>query len=165
MNLEEWIEDIYNKRFLCEEYYFLFKRAKSDKDIIDIVLDANGVFFLPKMARLGHPLPEDAIIPRFESYINGNYNPIYQSPMGGKFSSSIFCGFIGGIERLTTQMCILYSNCNIELTQWDYLKICSYNSNITLRGDGFATIYDYGNNTITNDGNTQIKIINDDRQL
>ena len=91
MVFEDWINNIIGKGLLCKEYTDKLVQAHSKLKIMDIVLDANGVSWLPEMDSKGYPLPYDTILREFKSYINGNYIAEFKNEQGGGYTSSLYC--------------------------------------------------------------------------
>lgn len=115
MKYNEWISNIKNNGLLCDIYTQKVDKALSKKQIMDIVLDANGASYLMQMQSKGYPLPYETIIKEFGSYINGRYKAEYKNDKGNGYTSSMYCCYTDEsfIELDTTQTILL--GCNTVL--------------------------------------------------
>lgn len=120
---EDWIEEILNANKLCSEYKDKVDKAMSNKRLVDIVLDSNGVSYLCEMEEKGIPLPYEVITSRFSSYINGKYVAEHKTENGKEYTSSIYCCYSGDINGDTTLMTVLGSNCNIYVNPNHIIQI------------------------------------------
>ena len=73
MEIRDWLLDLWKMGLLCDEYKNLVCNAASKRQIMDIVLDANGISFLQEMQSEGHALPYEYILEKFGPYLNGRY--------------------------------------------------------------------------------------------
>lgn len=133
MKFTEWLNDIVENGLLCGVYTEKTLSAKSKKQILDLVLDSNGMNFLQEMQMKGHPLPYETITKEFGSYINGRYVAEYTGSKGNKFTSSLYCCFKGSMIVDTTLLSILGCDMEIHIKDNDYVKVCvDSNSTVTI---------------------------------
>ena len=125
MKTVKWLNDIINKGLLCEEYTEKVNLAHSKKQIFDICADSNGISFLAEMREKGYPLSYDTIKEEFEKYLNGRYKPMFTTPMGGSYSSSIYCDYDKECDIVVdTTVCSLLSCHNeVWVQQFNYTRI------------------------------------------
>lgn len=105
MKTNEWLQDIMNKGLLCGNYTDKVNEAKSKKQLMQIVLDANGINFLMEMQAKGYPLPYEVICTEFSSYLNGRYIAEYKNEKGNGYSSCMYCCFDGDTINVDTTIC------------------------------------------------------------
>lgn len=113
MKTIDWITDIIDNGLLCEEYTGKVKQAKSKKDLMEIILDPNGVSFLQQMADKGRPLSRDIILNEFSAYINGRYVATYKAKDGTEYTSCIYCYHDYDVEPKTTMTTFIGCDLNI----------------------------------------------------
>ena len=104
---EQWIERIVSCDYLCASYYDKVNKSVSNKELMDIVTDANGMSFLPQMEAEGTPLPYEVITKRFGSFINGRYIAEHKTEKSRSYTSCIYCCFQGNINAETTLLTLL----------------------------------------------------------
>ena len=104
MKYKEWIKNIIDNGKLCEEYKSKVGGAISKKQLMDVVLDANGAKYIPEMQSQGYTLPYETILKEFGNYINGRY----VSQQNG-YTSEMYCCYCDEsfIEVRTTQTILL----------------------------------------------------------
>lgn len=92
MKTLDWLNnDIIGNGLLCEEYTERVRESISKKQLFEVCADANGVSFLAEMRAKGYPLDYEIIREDFRRYINGNYKPVFKAPLGGEYTSAIYC--------------------------------------------------------------------------
>lgn len=91
MKFNDWITSVMVCGNLCEKYSHKIEKAMSKKDLMDIVLDANGVSYLLEMQEIGFELPYETIIKEFGPYINGRYTGVHKNNKGHGYTSKIYC--------------------------------------------------------------------------
>ena len=126
MKTLDWIQkDIIGNGLLCDEYTEKVRKAKSKKQLFDICADANGISFLAEMRSKGFPLNYETIWGDFGKYINGKYKPTYSTPLGGQYSSSIYCqaNDVKDIVVDTTACCFLACINEVWIQQFNVAKI------------------------------------------
>lgn len=122
--LDDWIKEISDSGLLCSEYKGKVDDAKSNKQLVDIVMDANGMSFLPEMSSKGIPLSYDLITTRFAPFINGKYIGHIKNDKGHEYTSAIYCRYDGDINDAdTTLLTILDSCCTVNIAQNSYIHI------------------------------------------
>ena len=90
MTFKDWLVDIKGKGLICERYLPLVDAARSRKQYMDVVLDANGMAFLCDMRENGYGLPYDVICNEFKAYLNGRYIHT-KTDQNGTYTSSMYC--------------------------------------------------------------------------
>lgn len=110
---EDWIDKLIYTHSLCEEYKNKVDRASSNKQLMDIVLDANGVSYLCEMMSKGIPLSYDIITSRFGLFINGRYISEHKSAKFSKYTSELYCQYDSDIKISCTLTTILGCKCNV----------------------------------------------------
>ena len=104
---EEWVRKIVDADELCASYYKKVSKAMSNKQLIDIAMDSNGISYLCEMQAKGIALPYEVITKRFGSFINGRYISEHKNERGNGYSSCIYCCFQGHIKAETTLIMLL----------------------------------------------------------
>ena len=126
MTFEEWINKVIKSGNLCSGYSSKVTSSKSKLQIVRIVLDANGVSYLPEMDAKGFPLPYDTILREFKNYINGNYTAQFSNDKGHGYSSSIYCCYSGGDEISVNSTLSTYlgcSNVTLKINENDFVHL------------------------------------------
>lgn len=116
----EWLERIIGDGILCDEYVRKYRRAYGKRDLMDIVLDANGMSFLQEMGRRGYVLGYDEIMGEFGCYLNGGY--ISHNADG--YSGEAYCCHEGDIEVRATMTLVLGCRCRIRVGE--YVRVMIY---------------------------------------
>ena len=125
MKTTEWLQDIANKGLLCGNYTDKVNEAKSKKQLMQIVLDANGVNFLMEMQEKGMPLPYETITTEFGAYINGRYIAEYKNEKGNGYTSCLYCCHDKDNIFVDTTLC----------------SVLGYTGRIVIAKNNFAKIY------------------------
>ena len=123
MRFKEWITKVISKGLLCAAYTDKVESALSKKKLMDIVLDANGVSWLPQMQAKGISLPYETIINEFGAYINGRYKAEYSKGDRLFYTSCLYCCYGESIQIDTTATTLLGCNCEVNITDYDFVKI------------------------------------------
>ena len=126
MSFEEWINKVIQSGNLCSGYSNKVSSSKSKLQIVRIVLDANGVSYLPEMDEKGFPLPYDTILREFKNYINGNYIAQFSNDKGHGYSSSIYCCYSEGNEIHVNSTLSTYlgcSNVTLKINENDFVHL------------------------------------------
>lgn len=110
---EQWINRLNESDELCAEYYGKVRKSVSNKQLVDICLDSNGISYLCEMQAKGIALPYEVITKRFGSFINGRYISEHKNERGNGYSSCIYCCFQGNIKAETTLITLL--GCNVTV--------------------------------------------------
>ena len=130
---EQWIERIVSCDDLCASYYDKVNKSVSNKALMDIVTDANGMSFLPQMEAKGTPLPYEVITKRFGSFINGRYTAKHETSKGKYYTSSIYCCFQGNINAETTLLTLLGCDCSVLVKDNHIIQIyCDKNTELEI---------------------------------
>lgn len=126
MTFEEWINKVIQSGNLCSGYTGKVSSANSKLQLVRIVLDANGVSYLPEMDAKGFPLPYDTILKEFKNYINGNYTAMFSNDKGHGYSSSLYCCYAGGNEINVDSTLSVYlgcSNVTLKIRENDFVYL------------------------------------------
>lgn len=126
MTFEEWINKVIQTGNLCSGYTDKVSSANSKLQLMRIVLDANGVSYLPEMDERGFPLPYDTILKEFKNYINGNYTAMFSNEKGRGYSSSIYCCYSDGNEINVNSTLSTYlgcSNVTLRIEENDFVHL------------------------------------------
>lgn len=126
MTFEEWINKVIQSGNLCSGYSNKVSSSKSKLQIVRIVLDTNGVSYLPEMDGKGFPLPYDTILREFKNYINGNYIAQFSNDKGHGYSSSIYCCYSEGNEIHVNSTLSTYlgcSNVTLKINENDFVHL------------------------------------------
>lgn len=115
MNYKEWMSNIQSSGNLCSSYCDKVNGALSKKNIVDVVLDSNGVSFLMEMQSKGFELPYDVILGEFGNYINGKYVAEFKNEKGNGYKSCIYCCYEYDINVTTTLVSILGCNSDVYI--------------------------------------------------
>lgn len=155
MKFNDWITSVMASGNLCEEYSHKVENAMSKKDLMDIILDANGVSYLLEMQEKGIGLPYEIIHDEFGSYINGRYIGTHKNEKGHGYTSKIYCcytdseiitidttatillGCVNKIKVKENMVAKIYAdnNCDIEIScpKSSYITIeCSKNALVSI---------------------------------
>ncbi len=117
MVFEDWINDIIGKGILCEGYTDKLTQSHSKLQVMRIVLDANGISWLPEMDSKGYPLPYDTILREFKNYINGNYVAEFYNERGNGYTSALYCCFSDSNEiDVNTTLAVFLGCSNVTLS-------------------------------------------------
>lgn len=122
-DFNDWIKQITETDNLCANYYKKVQNAKSSKQLMDIVMDSNGMSFLPEMEAHGVALPYEVITSRFGSFINGNYIGEFKNDKGNGYTSAIYCCYQGTINADTTLLTVLGCKANIYVAENNVVTI------------------------------------------
>lgn len=120
MKTIDWIEDEHLKGELCEEYYERLCDAKSKKQVMDIVMDINGLEYLCLSREKGNPLPYEVIEKEFRSYINGKYIPKFNFSKMTEYDSSVYLSLGKDCEVNVGTTLALFLNCSCDIYVKDY---------------------------------------------
>lgn len=122
MKVIDWInKDIIANGLLCEEYVERVRKAKSKKQLFEIVCDANGVNFIPEMRSRGARLSYEDMENEFGRYLNGKYKPHFEgtNPTSDGYTSAIYVGLSRekgeSIVIDTTLACIMGCCCDVYI--------------------------------------------------
>lgn len=146
-SFEQWIEKIVSTDNLCSDYYEKVKQSLSNKQLVDIVTDANGMSYLCEMDSKGISLPYEIITKRFSSFINGRHVYKHKSSSGGEYTSVIYCCFNDDIKANTTLITLLGCDCKIFIDDNHFVKIYldkNCNSMIECPPTSKAIVYYWG---------------------
>lgn len=123
MRFKEWITKIISRGFLCKAYTDKVEQAISKKRLMDVVLDANGVSYLPEMQAKGMALPYETITSEFKAYINGNYKAEFSKGDRVFYTSCLYCCYSEPIHIDTTVTTLLGCNSEITIDDYDFVKL------------------------------------------
>lgn len=125
---------------LCGEYKERWDNAKDKKDLIDIVLDANGVEFLCDGCAFGWGLAPEYIESAFSDFINGKYI----SKQKG-YTSALYVNNTEDVEINTTIATFINCKCTVRVSVNQASKIYMVNSAIEFINNGHLELIAYGN--------------------
>lgn len=146
MDFKEWINKVIDSGALCANYTDKVNDAKSKRELMQIVLDPNGVSYLMKMQSQGLALPYETIVKTFGSYINGRYVAEYKNEKGNGYTSKIYCCFDEDTILVDTTLCsILGYKGTIVIDKNNFPKIyLDKNCDVKIvLGDGIRAIVEY----------------------
>lgn len=125
MDFNEWLCKLRGNNLLCASYSEKVDVAKSKKQLMDIVLDANGSTYLCEMDSKGFPLPYEVILKSFSSYINGRYIAEYKNDKDNGYTSTIYCCYSESdrIDINTTLTTLLGCVSSVYINEWDFCRI------------------------------------------
>lgn len=126
MKTIDWLKnEIIGNGLLCAEYAEKVRNAKSKKQLFDICADANGISFIPEMADKGRVLAYETVWEDFGRYINGKYKPVFSTPLGGEYTSAIYCqaNDVKDIVVDTTLACFLSCINDVWIQQFNVARI------------------------------------------
>lgn len=130
---EEWIKKITLADELCASYYDKVKKSVSNKRLVDIVTDSNGMTYLCEMEQKGMPLPYEVITSRFGSFINGRYIAEHKTEKSRSYTSAIYCCFQGNINAETTLLTLLGCDCSVLVKDNHIIQIyCDKNTELNI---------------------------------
>lgn len=120
---EEWIDKVVLADELCAKYYDRVQKSVSNKQLVDLATDSNGISYLCETSAKGLPLPYEVITSRFSSFINGRYVAQHRSTDGGNYDSKIYCCYQGDIKGDTTLLAVLGCTANIIVNDNHIMQI------------------------------------------
>lgn len=119
MRFETWINRIIDSGDLCSSYAMKALSAKSRKQFMDIVLDSNGIRYLPLMSHRGFPLPYETICEEFGNYINGKYIRSEKCEVNGTdITSALYCCHSGDVDINNDLTCFMGCYCRIVVSDF-----------------------------------------------
>lgn len=139
----EWVERIIGDGMLCDEYVGKYRGAYGKRDIMDIVLDANGMSFLQEMGRRGYVLDYGDIMEEFGGYLNGGY--ISHNADG--YSGEAYCCHGGDIEVRATMTLVLGCRCRVKVGEGVMAMIyvdCGSDIVVDVGRGSVCRVYNYG---------------------
>lgn len=120
---EEWIDKVVLADELCAKYYDKVQKSVSNKQLVDLATDSNGISYLCETSAKGLPLPYEVITSRFGSFINGRYVAQHESTKDGSYDSKIYCCYQGDIEGNTTLLAVLGCNGTVLVEENHIMQI------------------------------------------
>jgi cytochrome c oxidase assembly protein Cox11 len=123
--ITDWFALLNQNNLLCSEYNKKVINAKSKKQLMDLVLDANGSSYLQEMDSKGCGLPYEFICTQFAPYINGRYIAEYSNTNKSSYTSALYCCFSGEKINVDTTLC----------------SVLGYSGTIVVKKNNFAKIY------------------------
>lgn len=121
---ESWIRSLASCGLICHEYMDKVLDAGSNRQLIDIAMDANGMSRLPEVASKGMFLPYEVITSRFAPFINGRYIGHTVSKNGHEYTSALYCRYEGVINNAdTTLLTLLGCDCKVEVAPNSFIHI------------------------------------------
>lgn len=120
---DNWIEKIKHRGLLCGDYAGKVAKASCNKDLFEIVTDANGMTFLMEMAKKGYPLSPEYIRTRFAGYINGRCTVTHKTDKGREYTSALYCGNRMPVIAETTLLTFIDSKCSVRVPSNHVCKI------------------------------------------
>lgn len=121
MVVKDWLDTIIEKGVLCDEYKEKVQKALNKKELMDIVLDANGVSWIPEQIAKGRCVSYEAMHKEFWPFLNGRYAAKFQQETG-EYTSSMYVN-IGNIVVDTTLCCLLDIQGDVEIAENHVAKI------------------------------------------
>lgn len=123
MTIEQWLDNIYATNNMCADYQGLVKKAKSIKQIFELILTSDGLSYLCEVQERGIDLPYSLITDGFKNYINGKL--VYEHTIDGEpaFTTTLYCCYNNPICVNTTGVCLLNCNSTIEISPFNVAKI------------------------------------------
>lgn len=121
MVVKDWLDTIIEKGVLCDEYKEKVQKALNKKELMDIVLDANGVSWIPEQIAKGRCVSYEAMYKEFWPFLNGRYKAKFQQETG-EYTSSMYVD-IGNIVVDTTLCCLLDIQGDVEIAENHVSKI------------------------------------------
>lgn len=121
MVVKDWLDTIIEKGVLCDEYKEKVQKALNKKELMDIVLDANGVSWIPEQIAKGRCVSYEAMHKEFWPFLNGRYKAKFQQETG-EYTSSMYVN-IGNIVVDTTLCCLLDIQGDVEIAKNHVAKI------------------------------------------
>lgn len=166
MTFNEWINAIMSNGMLCSEYTDKVKKAFSKKQLMDIVMDANGLNYLAEMEQRGYPLPYETILKEFNGYINGRYT--YESKpnqRGHTYTTEIYCCYNDEdhIDVNTTAISLLGCKTTLNIDKFKIVSIyLDTNCDVKINCPEMTScnVYKYGNAKVDYEGSVgKVKVI------
>lgn len=126
---------------LCKEYTDKWDECKDKKDLINTVLDSNGVEFLCDGVQFKWGLTSKFIKENFADFINGNY--LCKNPKG--YSTELFCKYQGEINVRSTIVVVIDSTVTLIVPPNAFVKVYAVGrSQFHIRNKGMLRLITYG---------------------
>lgn len=146
---------------LCSEYTPRVLNAKSKKQIMDIVLDANGISYLQEMSDKGFPLDYDVIRKEFAAYTNGKYVATTKGKNGVEYRGSIYIDQTNPIDVNTHIVSLLNCKCDVIVPKGTCVMIFA-DSNCDIKVDcpngSIAKVEYWGDAKVSSNNDDKVKI-------
>lgn len=120
---DDWIDKISRRGLLCGDYADKVAKAGCNKDLFEIVTDANGMTFLMEMAKKGYPLSPEYIRERFAGYINGRCTVTHKTDKGREYTSALYCRNTKPVIAETTLLTFIACKCSVRVPSNHVCKI------------------------------------------
>lgn len=143
--ITDWFALLNKNNLLCSEYNKKAINAKSKKQLMDLILDSNGISYLQEMDSKGCGLPYEFICTQFAPYINGRYIAEYGNT-NKSYTSALYCCFDEDTIIVDTTLCsVLGYTGRIVVAKNNFAKIyLDKNCNVTIElEDGAKAIVEY----------------------
>lgn len=125
MKVQDWLNGLIDKGLVCDEYTKKVVDASSKAQLINVLLDANGISFLCEMDAKGYPLPYETILKEFPRFANGNYVAVYKNAKGNGYDSCFYCCYTDStlVEVNTTQTLLLGCTLDVRIKENDFVRL------------------------------------------
>lgn len=127
------------RRGLCKKYSELWDSCLSNKQLLDLSMDSNGIPYLCKSIIEGWGLSVGYIAHRFRMYINNKYTSKHNG-----YTSKLYVRHFLNIIVDTTNTVILCSNTFVIVPKNTICNIHLVNSDIEIIGEGVCYVTRYG---------------------
>lgn len=165
----DWLNNIIDKGFLCNEYSNKVSSALSKKQLVDIGLDANGIHYLCEMRQNGYPLDYNVLLNEFKHFINGKY--IFTSKpnaAGVSYTCELYCRY-NNRELNVRTTCVSLLDCatTICIKPYDCVSVhLDENCDVKIKCHDTSScrVYLYGAAKVDIIEGINVKLINVDRK-
>lgn len=115
MRFEDWLHTVIENGTICEKELNNLSAAYSKKQIMDVVLHPDGLYYICEIGERGFRLPYETITKEFNSYINGKYEKVSVGKNGIEFTTSLYCCYSESDELIIDSTMTALLGCNTKL--------------------------------------------------
>lgn len=127
-------------RNLCAEYSAKWDACASNKNLADLGLEVNGIYYLCASVANRWGMTTEYLSERFKHFINGSY-----VKKNDGYSAEFYCRYEGNIQVRTTVLGVVECNAHITIPRNHICEIClAGECDIELSGEGQAVLVIYG---------------------
>lgn len=164
MRFEDWLHTVIENGTICEKELNNLSTAYSKKQIMDVALHPDGLYYICEIGELGYRLPYETILREFSHYINGKYKKENVGESGRKYTTSLYCCCENenGIIANATMMAFLGCKNNVIIP--DNFSVSIYadsgcSLNVICPDSARCRITTFGDAKITSNNDKNVKII------
>lgn len=139
MNEMQKFREVARERGLCDRYSRLWDSCTSNKQLLDLAMDSNGIPYLCESVSQGWGLPVDYLLARFRMYINNKYISLHKG-----YSSKLFIRHYDNVWVDATNVVLIECSTVLVVPKNTICNIYLVNSRVNAVGDGTCYVRRYG---------------------